>query len=117
MKVLVFHSAANKMVFLEVSLKGQCHEIFDFWFFSSISFPQAYEYFFLPDLFFIDKKSNGNFCNKLHNWYIIYKICRYLRQIEYKAKFSNQIHMGDSFRGCFISWALNTLYISLAKED
>ena len=25
-------------------LKGQCHEIFDFWFFSSISFPQAYEY-------------------------------------------------------------------------
>ncbi len=26
------------------TLKGQCHEIFDFWFFSSISFPQAYEY-------------------------------------------------------------------------
>jgi hypothetical protein len=26
-----------------------------------------YIYFFLPDLFFIDKKSNGNFCNKLHN--------------------------------------------------
>ncbi len=25
-------------------LKGQCHETFDFWFFSSISFPQAYEY-------------------------------------------------------------------------
>jgi hypothetical protein len=25
-------------------LKGQCHEIFDFWFFSSISFPQAPEY-------------------------------------------------------------------------
>ncbi len=26
-----------------VSLKGQCHEIFDFWFFSRISFPQAPE--------------------------------------------------------------------------
>jgi hypothetical protein len=25
-------------------LKGQCHEIFDFWFFSCISFLQAYEY-------------------------------------------------------------------------
>ncbi len=25
-------------------LKGQCHEIFDFWFFSWISFPQAPEY-------------------------------------------------------------------------
>ncbi len=28
------------------SLKGQCHEIFDFWFFSWISFPQKYEYTF-----------------------------------------------------------------------
>ncbi len=27
-----------------ISLKGQCHDIFDFWFFSWISFPQAYEY-------------------------------------------------------------------------
>ncbi len=27
-----------------VSLKGECHEIFDFWFFSWISFPQATEY-------------------------------------------------------------------------
>ncbi len=27
-------------------LKGQCHEIFDFWFFSWISFPQAPEYTF-----------------------------------------------------------------------
>ncbi len=27
-----------------VPLKGQCHEIFDFWFFSWISFPQAPEY-------------------------------------------------------------------------
>jgi hypothetical protein len=26
------------------TLKGQCHEIFDFWFFSWISFPQAPEY-------------------------------------------------------------------------
>ncbi len=30
-------------IFLHV-LKGQCHEIFDFWFFSWISFPQAPEY-------------------------------------------------------------------------
>ncbi len=27
-----------------IPLKGQCHEIFDFWFFSWISFPQACEY-------------------------------------------------------------------------
>jgi hypothetical protein len=27
-----------------IRLKGQCHEIFDFWFFSWISFPQASEY-------------------------------------------------------------------------
>ena len=27
-----------------ICLKGQCHEIFDFWFFSWISFPQAPEY-------------------------------------------------------------------------
>jgi hypothetical protein len=26
------------------NLKGQCHEIFHFWFFSSISFPPAPEY-------------------------------------------------------------------------
>ena len=26
------------------TLKGQCHKIFDFWFFSWISFPQASEY-------------------------------------------------------------------------
>ncbi len=29
---------------MQVTLKGQCHEIFDFWFFSRISFPQAPEY-------------------------------------------------------------------------
>ncbi len=29
---------------LAFPLKGQCHEIFDFWFFSWISFPQACEY-------------------------------------------------------------------------
>ncbi len=29
---------------LFIILKGQCHEIFDFWFFSWISFPQASEY-------------------------------------------------------------------------
>ena len=32
------------MVFVLAVLKGQCHEIFDFWFFSWISFPQASEY-------------------------------------------------------------------------
>ncbi len=28
----------------KLSLKGQCHEIFDFWLFSWISFPQVLEY-------------------------------------------------------------------------
>ncbi len=35
----------NTIFFLSLHiLKGQCHEIFDFWFFSWISFPQASEY-------------------------------------------------------------------------
>jgi hypothetical protein len=46
-----------------------------------------------------------------------YKICRFLLEHEYKAKFSNQIHLGDSFRGCFMPWAVNTLYITLARDD
>jgi hypothetical protein len=33
----------NKTILFLISLKGQCHEIFDFWFFSWISFPQASE--------------------------------------------------------------------------
>jgi hypothetical protein len=33
-----------RMNSLYLPLKGQCHEIFDFWFFSQISFPQAPEY-------------------------------------------------------------------------
>jgi hypothetical protein len=75
--------------------------------------------FFYPIFFLLIKKSNGNICNKLHDWSIILytKFVDIVDEIEYKAKFSNQIHMGDSFRGCFISWALNTQYISLAKED
>ncbi len=32
------------MLVILPSLKGQCHEIFDFWFFSWTSFPQALEY-------------------------------------------------------------------------
>ncbi len=31
-------------MFTKILLKGQCHEIFDFWFFPWISFPQASEY-------------------------------------------------------------------------
>ncbi len=34
----------QKLCFCTCCLKGQCHEIFDFWFFSLISFPQASEY-------------------------------------------------------------------------
>ncbi len=75
------------------------------------------EFFFLPDLFLLIKKATAIFVTKYITGIIIYKICRYLHHNEYKAKFSNQIHLGDSFRGCFIFWALNTLYISLAKED
>jgi hypothetical protein len=29
---------------VDITVKGQCHEIFRFWFFSSISFPPAPEY-------------------------------------------------------------------------
>ncbi len=74
-------------------------------------------WFFLPDLFLLIKKATAIFVTNYITGIIIYKICRYLHQNEYKAKFNNQIHLGDSFCGCFIFWALNTLYISLAKKD
>ncbi len=75
-----------------------------------------YKVFFYPIFFLLIKKATAIFVTHYITG-IIYKICRYLQQNEYKAKFSNQIHLGDSFSGCFIFWALNTLYISLAKED
>ncbi len=34
----------NELYNQDGNLKGQCYEIFDFWFFSWISFPQAPEY-------------------------------------------------------------------------
>jgi hypothetical protein len=71
---------------------------------------------FLPDLYFIDKKSNGNFFKTKYVTGIINETCkirRYLQQNEYQSKSSNWIHLGDSFRRCFISWALNTLHITL----
>ncbi len=44
----ILHLAHRLPYFLRdpshLALKGQCHEIFDFWFFSWISFPQAPEY-------------------------------------------------------------------------
>ena len=80
--------------------------------------PNNKMFFFNPIFFFIDKKkATAIFVTNYRTGIIIYKICRYLQQNDYKAKFSNEIHLGDSFRGCFIFWALNTLYISLAKED
>jgi hypothetical protein len=47
--VLSVCSASNKYILvlqslLSIGLKGQCHEIFCFWFFSGISFPQASDY-------------------------------------------------------------------------
>ncbi len=41
-KSLLLHKLSN--IENKICLKGQCHEIFDFWFFSWISFPQASEY-------------------------------------------------------------------------
>ena len=79
--------------------------------------PKCGIFFFNPIFFLLIKKATAIFVTNYITGIIIYKICRYLHQNEYKAKFSNQIHLGDSFRGCFIFWALNTLYISLAKED
>jgi hypothetical protein len=45
-KVLLFNIAARNVNVTKCQhyLKGQCHEIFRFWFFSSISFPPAPEY-------------------------------------------------------------------------
>ncbi len=40
----VYRTVTSTLIWRLTFLKGQCHEIFDFWFFSSISFPQAYEY-------------------------------------------------------------------------
>ncbi len=43
-KPTLFSTRQGSVTCTGVSLKGQCHEIFDFWFFSWISFPQAPEY-------------------------------------------------------------------------
>ncbi len=57
----------------ECDLKGQCHEIFDFWFFSWISFPQSPEYTMRAvSNFFKNSRrySQLNFCHRCqrHRW-------------------------------------------------
>ncbi len=42
--LIVIKNVSSLLYFFPSFLKGQCHEIFDFWFFSWISFPQASEY-------------------------------------------------------------------------
>ncbi len=37
-------SSTQCMLLFHLNFKGQCHKIFDYWFFSWISFPQAPEY-------------------------------------------------------------------------
>jgi hypothetical protein len=74
--------------------------------------------FFSSSLFIYFKKGIGNFYNKLCNWYNheTYKICRYLQQNECKAKIRSDPH-GDSFRGFLMSWTVDTLYTTLARDD
>ena len=58
---------------LRALLKGQCHEIFCFWFFSWISFPQASDYTFRADSNFFENLrsySQLNVCHRCqrHRW-------------------------------------------------
>ncbi len=42
--IIILRTVCGPLLHILVSLKGQCHEIFCFWFFSWISFPRAPEY-------------------------------------------------------------------------
>ncbi len=67
-----FRASLAQMVFyLLDTLKGQCHEIFDFWFFSWISFSQAPEYTTrVVSNFFINSRrySQLKVCHQRHRW-------------------------------------------------
>jgi hypothetical protein len=80
-------SPRNKATFL----KGQCHKIFDFWFFSWISFPPAPEYLIrtVSNFFDInDIKNSWRYSQvkvhhryQQHRWQICYRCQRQRRQI------------------------------------
>ncbi len=69
-----------------VGLKGQCHEIFCFWFFSWISFPQALEHtisavsnFFENSRRYSQLKVDHRY--QRHRWQICHRYQRHRRQI------------------------------------
>ncbi len=83
----------------ELPLKGQCHEIFCFWFFSWISFPQAPEYtiravsnFFKNSRRYSQLKVDHRY--QWHRWQICHWCQRYRRQIFRRC----QWHRGQTMR-------------------
>ncbi len=73
-----FRQAGNRFL---VSLKGQCHEIFCFWFFSWISFPQAPEYTSRAVLNFFENSRKYSQIKVDHRWQICRRYQRHRRQI------------------------------------
>ncbi len=74
-----------------VSLKGQCHEIFCFWFFSWISFPQAPEYtirvvsnFFENSRRYSQLKVDHRY--QRHRWQICHRYQRHRRQVCHRCR-------------------------------
>ncbi len=65
-KILGLIPLSQMFIFLKFNLKGQCHEIFKFWFFSWISFPQAPDYTIMAVLKFFENSrrySQLKFCH------------------------------------------------------
>ena len=57
-------------MFLKLGLKGQCHEIFCFWFFSWISFPPAPEYSIMTVSNFFENSRRYSQVKVHHRWQI-----------------------------------------------
>ncbi len=75
----------NSQCLWRMMLKGQCHEIFCFWFFSSISFPPAPEYpirtvsiFFENSRRYSQVKVHQRY--QRHRWQICHRCQRHRRQ-------------------------------------
>jgi hypothetical protein len=82
-------------------LKGQCHEIFCFWFFSCISFPQAPEYTIRAVLHFFENlrrylQLKVDHRYQQHRWQICHRCQRHPRQ-NFATSFTSVVDTDGKF--------------------
>ncbi len=97
-------SASYKTPRWDNLLKGQCHEIFCFWFFSWISFPPAPEYPIRTVLNFFENSRRYSQVKVCHRYQRHRQIChwyqRHWRQICHRCKWHRWQIMG-TISGCW----------------